>query len=51
MVRAREQLGWRPRLRLEQALSWTVDWYREVAQGKPAHATCLGQIEQYMGVQ
>ena len=49
--KAREQLGWRPRLRLEQALSWTVDWYREVAQGKPAHATCLGQIEQYMGVQ
>lgn len=23
-----EHLGWKPRLRLEQALEWTVDWYK-----------------------
>ncbi|MGO9685517.1 MAG: CDP-glucose 4,6-dehydratase [Beijerinckiaceae bacterium] len=24
------QLGWRPRLRVQEALVWTADWYREV---------------------
>ena len=31
---AREQLGWRPRLDLKQALQWTVDWYKACLLGK-----------------
>ena len=27
--KARQLLGWRPRLRLEQAVKMTIDWYRE----------------------
>ena len=30
--RARAELGWRPRLRLETALQWVVDWYRAAQQ-------------------
>ena len=26
--KARQKLGWRPRLDLEQTLAWTVEWYR-----------------------
>ncbi len=31
--RARAELGWRPRLRLAQALEWLVDWYRAWQDG------------------
>lgn len=32
-TKARGQLGWRPRLDLEQALAWTVDWYKACLDG------------------
>jgi CDP-glucose 4,6-dehydratase len=32
--RAREALGWRPRLPLAEALAWTADWYRAHAAGE-----------------
>jgi CDP-glucose 4,6-dehydratase len=48
--KAREVLGWRPRLPLNEALAWTVDWYKEVAGGGSARTACLRQIEQYMGL-
>jgi hypothetical protein len=43
-------LGWRPRLRLEQAIEWTVDWYRafyEAASPSP-RAMAERQILAYM---
>jgi CDP-glucose 4,6-dehydratase len=30
--RAQERLGWRPRLRLAEALAWSVEWYRDVTE-------------------
>ncbi len=38
--RARADLGWRPRLRLETALEWLVEWYR-FAQQNPHDAPAL----------
>ena len=34
--RARSQLGWAPRLRLDEALAWTVEWHRRLAAGASA---------------
>lgn len=45
--RARAELGWRPRLRLEQALDWIVAWHKAVGAGADARAVTLSQIADY----
>jgi len=45
--KARAQLGWRPRLNLEQTLSSIVDWYRELRADGDMRAVTLGQIEAF----
>ena len=47
-ARARAALGWRPRLSLDTALDWTVEWYKSVRRraGKRA-ANDDGQIGRY----
>jgi CDP-glucose 4,6-dehydratase len=37
-AKARERLGWRPRLPLDEAVAWTVEWYREAFTDRPAEA-------------
>jgi CDP-glucose 4,6-dehydratase len=46
--KARARLGWRPRLRLETALEWTVDWYKSQSEGRDARELTLEQIASYM---
>ncbi len=49
--RARQQLGWRPILGLETALTWTAQWYRALLDGESSAGMLqltLGQIEQYL---
>jgi len=46
-AKARAALGWRPVLRLEQALSMIVDWHRDCANKGDARATTLSQISAY----
>ena len=46
--KARSRLGWTPRLGLQTALEWTVDWYKTQAQGADARQLTLAQIERYM---
>jgi CDP-glucose 4,6-dehydratase len=45
--RAKEALGWSPRLDLEAGLRWTVDWHERQARGEDARAVTLGQITAY----
>ena len=45
--RARADLGWRPRLRLETALQWLVEWYRAAERQEDMHAFTLRQIADY----
>lgn len=45
--KAREQLGWAPRLSLEDALDWTVEWHRRAQDGADARTLCLEQIARY----
>lgn len=46
--KARNALGWRPRLRLHTALEWTVEWYKGLAEGADARHLTLAQIKRYM---
>ena len=45
--RARGELGWRPRLRLGEALDWLVGWYKAHESGADMRAWTLGEIEKY----
>jgi CDP-glucose 4,6-dehydratase len=45
--KAAQQLGWRPVLRLPEALSMTIEWYRHFLTGKNAREKCLEQILAY----
>lgn len=45
--KARAELGWRPRLRIEVALQWTVNWYKQAHGGANLRAETLAQIGAY----
>ncbi len=45
--KARSRLGWDRRLRLDEALSWTADWYRRQGSGASARDLSVAQIEAY----
>lgn len=46
-AKARRELGFVPKLSVEQAVDWTVDWYRRYRQISPA-SLCEEQIRAYM---
>jgi CDP-glucose 4,6-dehydratase len=46
-AKARQRLGWAPRLDLERALDWTIEWYRRCRAGDPADALIDAQIAAY----
>lgn len=45
--KARRNLGWKPRLRTEAALEWTLDWYRRHRAGDDMRAFTLAQIREF----
>ena len=45
--KARNHLGWKPRLPLATALEWIVEWHRAAQQGEDLRALTDQQIEQY----
>ena len=45
--KAAQQLEWRPLLRLNEALSLTLDWYRHFLSGKRARDKCMEQLSAY----
>lgn len=47
--KARTELGWRPRFRLEDALDKVVEWHKQVADGGDARAISVAQIDDYTG--
>jgi CDP-glucose 4,6-dehydratase len=46
-ARARERLGWRPQLALEEALDWVVEWHKADLPGADARDLTLRQIERF----
>lgn len=45
--KARQTLGWRPRLALEVAVGWTIAWYRAAPDGAGARVQCERQLDEY----
>jgi CDP-glucose 4,6-dehydratase len=45
--KARAELGWQPRLRLDIALEWLVDWYQAWQGGAEMQSFTLKQIAEY----
>jgi CDP-glucose 4,6-dehydratase len=45
--KARAKLNWKSRLRLDEALAWTAEWYRAQNHGTAAAALVAAQIERY----
>lgn len=45
--KARNLLGWRPTLKLDEALEWIAEWHKFVASGGNARAISLDQIERF----
>jgi CDP-glucose 4,6-dehydratase len=48
--KARERLGWSPRIDLDEALTWVVEWYRAHDAGLDAGALAEEQIHRYSGL-
>jgi CDP-glucose 4,6-dehydratase len=46
--KARAELGWRPRLSLDEALDWIVRWHQTVGHGGDAREQTLVQIDDYL---
>ena len=44
---AMNSIGWRPRLDASQALQWTAEWYRDVANGADPRRAASEQIRRY----
>ena len=42
--KARHQLGWTERLNFEESVAWTIDWYKNVANGAEPIDECLKNI-------
>jgi CDP-glucose 4,6-dehydratase len=45
--KAQAKLAWKCRLNLEDALAWTVEWYKSYAQGAEMRPLTLAQIDRY----
>jgi CDP-glucose 4,6-dehydratase len=45
--KARARLGWNNRLRLNDALAWTAEWYRAKPDNNTAASLCNAQIDRY----
>lgn len=45
--KARAELGWKPRLRIEAALDWTMEWYRAWSRDEDMAAFSKEQIGEY----
>jgi CDP-glucose 4,6-dehydratase len=48
--KSESQLGWKNVLDFQQAVEWTVDWYREVSGATSARATTKLQIQHFVNL-
>lgn len=49
-AKARQRLGWRPALRLDEALQLTIDWYRKRHAGADVRDLTRNQMRQYQSL-
>lgn len=47
---AKHELGWRPQLGVDEALRWTIDWYRDLQRGATPADLVETQIARYQNL-
>lgn len=47
-TKARIELGWKPRLGLEESLRLTVDWYKAYHEGRDVGAVAQSQVRAFL---
>lgn len=47
ITKAEDQLGWHPVLSVDDAVAWTVRWYRGLLEGQSAKSLALHDIDEY----
>jgi len=48
--KARTRLAWKSYLLIDEALAWTIDWYKRQGNGEQASNLCNEQIERYESI-
>jgi len=48
--KAREELSWTPKLNSQQAIQWSIEWYKKQHLGKDVTQLMRDQIEQYLAL-
>ncbi len=48
--KARARLGWRPRLNVDSALAWTVEWYKALHAGSDMRNVSVDQIARFKSI-
>jgi CDP-glucose 4,6-dehydratase len=43
-AKSRAMLGWRPLIELNQAITWTIDWYKAFQRRADVRSVTLAQI-------
>jgi len=49
-TKAKVRLGWAPRLKVDEALEWSVEWNKLRDSGRPALEICLDQIQRFAAI-
>lgn len=49
--KARNTLGWSPRLHLDQTLEWTLDWYKAYSRNESMQSFTESQIQHYLKIE
>ena len=49
--KAKQRLGWSPRLNVGRALEWVVDWHKRQRNGEDVRQLCLEQILDYSNME
>lgn len=47
-TKAKTYLGWKPRLSIEEAINYTVDWYKKNINKIDTYSLCVEQIKNYV---
>ena len=48
--KAKQELGWEPKLKIDDVLNWTFEWYEKQARNEDMVSFTDGQIEKYLSL-
>jgi CDP-glucose 4,6-dehydratase len=46
-TKAQEVIGWKDKLKFDEAVEWTVAWHKRIANGESEQSVSLSQIDTF----